>query len=251
VNFVVGLSNDPVKPNDALTVTISPDRAVQGLGLNSISGVVEYHSDSYDFISASGGAAGAAFQYTKPYAVGKTAHLPFTISSATDIPLDPSSPILKILLQARLSDTATTSFVLDSLLLNGSDPNYGNCVLVYFSDTAVSHTELACGDTLLILEMRNQLAFDVENPKPDPITSEDGYQSTLTLHSATDGIAEVRVTDMLGRIVTINSMALSAGESANYSLDLSHEPSGSYFYTVQFSSQYGVATKSGMVMVLR
>jgi hypothetical protein len=251
VLFAVDVNPDPVKPGDTLTVTIVPDLAVQYTGLKSISGLLEYHFDSYDFISDTGETGTTTFQHDAPYVIGKNAYLPFTISSATDISLGSAMPILTVRLLTRLSDTSVSNFFLDSLLLNGSDSNSGSCILGASAQGTPSHILLGCSDTLLILEMRNHLVFDIENPQPNPITSEDGYQSTLTLHSATDGIAEVRVTDMLGRMVTNNSIALIAGETSNYSLDLSHEPSGSYFYAVQFSSQYGVATKSGTVMVLR
>ncbi len=251
VQFTVAANPDPIKPGDTLTVTVTPNLAVQGTGLTSISGTMEYHSDAYKFISATGGAGTAQLQYTLPFAVGETAYLPFTISSPTDILLDPATPIFTLYLQTMVSDTTVSSFTLDSLLLNGSDPNYGNCVFSPSSNGAVSHIQLACGDTLLMLAMSNELALGVENPQPNPLTAENGYQSSLMLHSSSDGIAEVLVTDMLGRIITRNNFALSAGKSASYSIDLSNQSTGEYFYTVLFASMNGTVTKSGKVMVLR
>ena len=252
MEFTVAVSPDPVKPGDTLTVTVTPSLAVQGKGLLSIGGTMEYHSDSYKFLSASGGVESAPLQYQGPVVVGKTAQLPFTISSTTDLPLDPATPILTFYVQAMVSDTTASLFALDSLLLNGSDPTYGNCILSSSTNGAVSHIALGCGDTLLMLEMQNKLAFDAVKIR-SPIRSHPKmvYQSLLALRAALDGTAEVRVSDMLGRIVSANTLALHAGETANYTLDLSNQPAGAYCYTVLFSSMSGVTLKSGTVMVLR
>ncbi len=251
VEFTVALSPDPIKPGDTLTVTVTPDLSVQNVGLVNISGTIEYRYDSYNFISATGGTELAPLQYTQPFAVNGTAHLPFTISSTSTIALDSGTPVLTLRLEAMLSDSTVSSFVLDSLLLNGSDPTYENCVLSASSGSAVSHIALSCGDTLIMLAMQNNLAFEVGNPQPNPVTVDDGRPSVLPLLASTDGTAEVRVTDMLGRTVVSNSIPLTAGVEASYALDLSNQPAGAYFYTFVFSSIHGTVSKSGTVMLLK
>jgi hypothetical protein len=251
VEFSVAVSPDPIKPGDTLTVTVTPDLTVQNVGLKNISGTIEYRYDSYDLITKLGGTVAAPIQFEPLSEEHGTAYLPFTISSFSTIALDSGTPILTLRLQAMLSDSTVSSFNLDSLLLNGSDPTYENCVLSASSGSAVSHIALACGDTLLMLAMQNELVFAVGNPKPNPVTAEDGGQSSLPLLASTDGTAEVRVTDMLGRMVVSNSIPLTAGEPTSYALDLSNQPAGAYFYTFVFSSLSGTVSKSGTVMVLR
>jgi hypothetical protein len=250
VNFKVSFSKMPIAAGESFTVFVKPDRAIPGKGIRSIAGVLVYHADAFNDPSALTGPPGlqCAPQFNQS---GRDRRVTFVFTSAKDISLDPNVPILSAGLSSVVGDSASGMIWIDSLKINGNVPKFSDCVLA--SKTIGSSTQFKafCGDSTIMFRLRGAPLITAERLHPNPVTAQDNFQGTLDLHAAVDGVAEIDVTDAIGRPVSTASMHLQAGQASSYVLDLAHQPAGTYFYAIRFSSEAGRAMKNGMVVLVK
>ena len=64
-------------------------------------------------------------------------------------------------------------------------------------------------------------------------------------------MAVVEVTDGLGRTVSSQTVTLAGQESTAIRLDLSQQPSGTYYYRLRYNSEVGRTERSGMLQLVR
>ncbi|HWF43710.1 MAG TPA: hypothetical protein VG537_03615 [Candidatus Kapabacteria bacterium] len=251
VHFKIALTNMPVHAGENFQVMLYPDRVVQGKNLHSISGILEYYADAFNFDPTSVSTMpGLSLLSSGPVTFGRTAHYTFALTSNSDISLDPAVPILTATLMADVADSVGGNIFVDSLRLNGSDPSF-DCILASSALGVQSQFAIFCADSLLIEFLGNQPLLLVERPRPNPVSARDGYQAAITLQAATEGLAEIELSDGIGRTLSRETIQLSAGAPANYSFNLTDLASGTYLYSVRFASAKGGTRVSGSMLLVK
>ncbi len=250
VKFVIAMPAS-IRIDRHFVAPIFPDRIVQGKGLISISGTLSYQNDDFDFEGITAPNT-LNLLYNGPNITNGVARIPFSLSNAAGIVLDPATPILQLGLNAVWADSAHFSVTLDSLLLNNSDQNYSRCVLGTIAAIASSNLDAEpCGDEILTGELQGNLVFDAAQPSPDPVTAASNYRATLILQSAVSGTIDIELQDALGRTVSQSSASLHAGEADPCTLDFHNQPAGIYYYTIRFNSSSVTAMKNGKVILTK
>jgi hypothetical protein len=138
----------------------------------------------------------------------------------------------------------------DSLRLNGSDPSF-DCILASNTLGVQSQFAIFCADSLLIEFLGNQPLLLVELPRPNPVGVRDGYQAAITLRAATEGLAEIELSDGIGRTLSRETIHLNAGASTNYSFNLTGLASGTYLYSIRFASTNGNTRANGSMLLIK
>ncbi len=250
VNFLIRMPS-PLGAGQHFSAGVFPDRVINPTkGLTSIAGRLLFTDNDFGLDSLS---ATSPLQSTSsgPWVVTGIDHLDFSVSNAAGIALDPATPIVQLWLEALLADSIHYAIALDSVLLNGGDPNFSQCTLATSGGQTSAQFSSACGDTMLMEELLGQNIIFSSAPIPNPVTSDGGFVAELTLQSFADGEAVVELCDALGRTVSHESFSMQAGETVPYTLDLRSSPSGSYFYTIRYVSAMGTAARNGSILVIR
>jgi hypothetical protein len=249
-NFLLRMPNS-LAVNQHFAVGVFPDRTVSASkGLTSVAGRLLYPDNDFTFDSITP-AAGLQLQYTGPTSVNGVDRVDFSVSNGSGIALDPATPIVQLWLGSTLTDSINYAIALDSVLLNGGDPNFSQCTLATTGSDVSAQFTSSCGDSLLIEEMLGHNLIFSSAPIPNPVTADGGYIANLTLQSFVDGIAEIELCDALGRTISRASLSMQAGQTVPYSLDLRDSPSGSYFYTIRYVSPMGTTARNGSILVIR
>lgn len=260
VHFHLTFSSMPVAAGQIFTASLVPDIAVSGRGLHAIHGSFVWRRDNFQ---VGQGTMAAGTGYTPqlnlsgsgPIDVGTLSRYSFDLTSAGDIALDPSTPLVTLPVTAMISDTPAGLIAIDSLRLNQSDPNFSVCELASSGLATATSLSIECGDSALIHYLDGEPIVLAERPRPDPITSENGYRTTLDITSAIDGTAEIALYDDLGREVSRSAaLQLTHGVIQPYTFDLRTLPAGSYHYELLFTGTGGSATSGsprGNVLLIK
>ena len=252
VHFLVSFSKMPVAQGEAFQVFLKPDKAIPlDAGITSIAGVLDYYADAFVFVNGSfKGMPGMNVNTGSNYILAKKNRATFEFTSATPVALDPNTPVMTATLVASLADSLGSDVIVDSMKLNGSDPTFADCVLSNTVTGLNSQFSTLCGDSTLMWFMRGKPLI-TQRISPNPLTSLDGYHGTIDLNAATDGIAEINLSDALGRVISQQSVSLRAGEATSYPFDLVKQSAGTYFYSIRFVSPHGTAMKNGTLMLVK
>jgi len=248
VHFNIAFSKMPVASGQGFTASLVPDIPVSGKGLKTIHGVFEYRSNNFEVIPNSM-TSNFALTQNGPTQVGSIERYSFDVTNPNDIPLDPSTPVVTLPMIAMVSDSVGGMIAVDSLSLNPSDPTFSTCQLA--SNTFASDASLAirCGDSTLIYYMRGKPLVTAERLRPNPVTSENGYQTTLDLTAAEDGTALIALYDGLGREVAHDVITLTHGVLQPYTFHLQNLPAGSYYYQLRFTGISASGSTKGMLLL--
>jgi photosystem II stability/assembly factor-like uncharacterized protein len=237
VHFVLGLTNMPVSAGDIFSATLTPDAKVSaGMGLQEVHGVFQYRRDNFEPGSMTT-SDGQLDPNDKPYDIGKIEYFPFHVTKPSGIALDPTIALVTLPMETMISDSVGGVIQVDSISLNGGDVQFSNCVLSTNTpggqNTSIS---IQCGDSLLISVLNGQPIVTSEQPRPDPVTEENGFQTTLNLHSAANGVAEIILYDAIGEEISHDQLTLSANGTLPYTFHMSNLPAGSYYYGIRFTN---------------
>jgi hypothetical protein len=237
-------------PGQHFAVDVMPDRVVSASkGLTSVSGRLSYFDNDFAFDSITA-AAGLQFQKSGLIRNNGVDEVDFSVSNANGIALDPSTPIVQIWLEPVLTDSVNYSIGLDSLLLNGGDPEFSNCTLATAATGTSPQLGFACGDSIIVNALLGRNLFYASLPAPNPLGA-DGDVAQMSLQSFANGNATIEIYDALGRTVHSESYSLEAGQIFLCPVDLQGSPAGGYFYTVRFLSSTGNAASSGSIILMR
>ncbi|HZK75797.1 MAG TPA: T9SS type A sorting domain-containing protein, partial [Candidatus Kapabacteria bacterium] len=234
---------------------VLPDRAVSaGKNLISISGRLRFPDNDFEFDSvtvATGGTPALQLKTIGPSRANGITTVDFSVSNPSGILLDPAVPIVQLLLEPVLTDTIDYSVQLDSVLLNGGDSQYSNCTLATSGAGTFGQLSSSCGDSLLIEVLRGHPLFFATLPDPNPVGLTDGDGiSHFMLKGNVKGEAVVELFDDLGRAISHQRFSLQAGETLPCSFDLRALPAGSYFYSIRYTSNDGISTSKGSILVV-
>ncbi len=236
VQFIPSLSPNAASAGAVIDLSVMPDKAISGRGLQSVSFDLNYNGDLLD-------ESGRVFSTSIPGAVItvgaelpslKTRHgasLPVTITG-TDLTLDPKLPIADVKFQAMITDTTSTQVTLTNLKLNGGDPNYANCVLSADSSNTNFTEVFLCGDSTLYNYLRTGKLLDIISIRPNPAQDE----LEIDLQSAVKQDATVEIFDALGVRVFSDVRNIAAGSNSIH-LDTKGLASGMYLVRVGGVSQ--------------
>ncbi len=256
--FVLSLTNMPVSAGNTFNATLTPTINVPAsAGLTEISGVFQYRQDN--FVSGSLSAPGYTVTPGNIVDAGTPGHMieyyPFQVTntSGTGIQLVQGAPLVTLQLEAMVSDSLGGMIQVDSLQLNGGDAQFNNCVLTTNSPSGVNTSFTPeCGDSILIGVLNGQPILTSEEPRPNPVTEESGFQTTLNLVAAEDGVAEIMLYDALGEQITRDELTVASGGTVPYTFHLDNLPAGSYYYAVRFTSaSAGTSTLRGTFLLLK
>jgi len=218
------------------TADIFPDRSITGKGLLSISGSLRYPSNDLEFRSIGEG-AGLSITSVGPNPSGKFDKIDFVLSNPLGISLDPAIPILFLKLRTVLTDTISYVITLDSVILNGSDPDYTHCSLATGTAEASADFEPHCSDSLFITTLQNRTLLLITEPIPNPVTAETHYITKIRIESPVTGIANIQIIDAVGRTRYNDDVSLVANTMAENLIDLSEFNSGMYSIVVRYAGQ--------------
>ncbi len=254
VHFILGLSSMPVPASTVFSATLTPDHAVSaGTGLQEVYGVFQYRRDNFEPGTMTTSTPGVNLDPNdQPYDVGTIEYFPFH-ATGTNIQLSPFQALVTLPLEAMISDSLGGIIQVDSLQLNGGDAQFNNCILSTGTPGGLNTSiSIQCGDSILIGVLNGQPILTSEQPRPNPVTEENGFQSTLNLIAAEDGVAEIMLYDALGEEITRDHLALAGGGTVPYTFHLGDLPSGSYYYAVRFTSaSAGSSTLRGTFLLIK
>lgn len=236
--------------NEGFTIEILPDRIVTGKGLFSISGSIYYSVDDFEYLFSKEGSGLSMPSFVRNDG-NNVERLDFVLSNSAGISLDPNIPILSVRLRSLVTDSVSYTVGLDSILLNGSDPNYAHCTLATVGSQVSARYVPACGDSLLITALQHHPLFLASQLSPNPITAETNYRCQIKLQSAATGIFQIQICDAIGRIVKKTAFAAQAGESLDQTIDLHMMAAGSYQYEILYSTDNRLSSTRGNLMLLR
>ncbi len=251
VNFVVRMPLE-LTSGSIFSADVLPDRPVKAVkNLVSISGRLRFPDNDFLFDSITA-AVGLQLNTVRPWLFNGVKTVDFSVAGSAGILLDPAMPIVQLWLEPVLTDTIAYWVRLDSVLLNGGNPQYANCTLATSGAGGSALLRFSCGDSLLLDALGGHDIFFASLPNPNPIGMTEGNGiSYFALQAAVNGEATVDLFDELGRTVSHNSFSLHAGQTVPCSLDLSAQPAGSYFYTIRYVSHYGTSTRTGSILSMR
>ena len=236
VHFSLAFSKMPVNAGDTFSVTLTPNITFLGNGLQEIYGVFQYRNDNFEtgVISANGGSTDPNDKPYPPH--GIIEYYPFHVTG-TNIQLQKGTALVTLPMEAMISDSVGGIIQVDSLQLNGGDVQFNNCVLSTGTPAGIEDSiTLQCGDNILIGDLNGQPLVTSEQPNPNPVTEENGFQTTLNLVAAENGIAEITLYDALGEQITHDELTVASGGTVPYTFHLDNLPAGSYYYAVHFTS---------------
>ncbi len=250
VHFLISFSKMPVGQGESFHVLLKPDKAVSAsAGIHSIAGVLTYHADAF-MPGAITGLPGVTTSIPAPIIVGKKTRQTFVFTSGSALTLDPSVPVMSAGLAAIVADSMGVTISVDSLVINGDDASFSTCTLSSTVLGLQSQFTATCGDSTLMWYLRGKPLI-TDQIRPNPVTSLDGYHGTIELNPALDGIAEINVSDAVGRVVSQSSVVLRGGVVTSYPFDLVKQSAGTYFYSIRFVSEHGSAMHNGTLMLLK
>src|SRR5581483_536754 len=227
VHFIVTVSQTPFAEGQTFTVQLKPDIVFSGTGLNDVRGIFEYRDDNFDVSSGSLIAApGMQIVQSGPNRVGTTAHYSFDLKNPNGIPLDPTKAVVTLPMRAVVSDSVAGRIWVDSIALNGGDRTFGDCVLASSALGTNTTFSIECGDSTLMRKLGSRPIIAGERLRPNQVTQESGYQSTLGLTAAESGIAEIALLNALGETVSTERVALSENATLPYAFKLGQLPAG-------------------------
>ncbi len=254
VHFSLGFSKMPVNSGDIFTVTLTPDAPFTGSGLQEVSGVFQYRRDNFEpgtFSSPGNTVTGG-----NVVDVGTTGHIieyyPFDVTG-NNIQLIQGSALVMLPLEAMISDSLGGIIQVDSLQFNGGDVQFNNCVLSTGTPSGQNDSVmLQCGDNTLIEVLNGNPILTAEQLRPNPVTEENGFQTTLNLLAAEDGEAEIMLYDALGEQVLHDQLLVASGGTVPYTFHLGDLPAGSYYYAVRFTgATAGSSTLRGTFLLIK
>ena len=252
VHFHIALSSMPVAAGGGFTASLVPDLKVSGIGLHSIHGEFVWRADNFEVSQGTMSAEpGMTLGQQGPNTVGTLGTYSFDVTNSNDIPLDPSTPVVTLPMVMMVSDTPAGLIAVDSIRLNESDPTFSECTLASTSLAGNSSLALTCGDSTLMYHLEGHSLLLAERPRPNPVTNETGYQTTLDLTSAIDGTAEIMLYDGLGRLMQRDAVSLTHGETQPYTFKLASLPAGNYHYELLFSSTSGTGSARGSLLLVK
>ncbi len=244
------LSSMSAEAGEVVTAGVFPERVVAGKSLQTVSGVLTFSNDAFDIISRTN-EAGAAITWGAAVSVGSLMRIPFTISSAGELPLDPAVALVSLKLKVLLTDSSSVRVFVDSLSFNPSIPNYSNCVLASQSNPGFFTLALnACGDRTIQNTLGHQPLFSMSPVTPDPVS---GASAKIEIHSTVDGTLNITLRDQLGRTIQAQQILTRSGSNTPIIFDLHNVPSGSYYYSVDLNSMLSKARESqqGSLFIVR
>ncbi len=239
VHFSVSVSKSPIVEGDIFNVMLTPDVKFTGTGLNSVQGVIEWPRDHF--------ATSAAH-----VDVGDIEEYSFMVKGS-NIQLVPGTPLVTLPMEAMIADTVGGTISVNSLALNGGDTNFSNCTLSTSAPlAATTNFQTQCGDSILIGVLNGRPIVTAEKPRPNPVTSETEYQTTVNLLAAEDGVVEVILYDALGEQLTRDNVTVAGGGTVPYTFNLGVLPAGSYYYALRFIGQTATSgTLHGTFLLLK
>ena len=235
VHFALGLSQTSIAARDNFFATLTPDiiLAASPTGLTTVQGVFSYPQNNFQVspmsdphITKQGATdAGGIEQYS------------FTYTNVNGISLDDKTALIYLPLTAMVSDSVGGTISATGFVLNNGDAHFGNCELsISGAPSATTTFQYNCGDTTLIRFLKSHQIVLAEDPRPNPVTSETGFQTTVTLLPAVDGTIEIQLFNALGETIAQDAVPVTANESLPYSFHLANVPSGSYYYSMRLTS---------------
>ena len=209
---------DSLSAGERFAVSIFPDRPVSNTTLLSISGIITYPTDDFDFDSLSA-STGLRLQSSRPMISGSMTRVLFSVSSASGIVLDPARPIVRLWLRAVVADTTNFRVWLDSVTLNSGDPAYAPCA--FSTMFASSSLRPVCGDGPMRQFLAGTSLFFAEDPKPNPAID----AVTIRFHNVSSLGIEYSVVDGLGK-----TRRHGRSSNSDLTLDVSSLPQGVYYF---------------------
>ncbi len=251
VHFKVGFSTMPVVAGQVFNATLTPDIAFSGKGLQTIHGVYEYRSNNFNVGPGTLTSSIPGLVQNGPTKVGTTEQYTFDITG-NNLTLDPTKPLVSLPMEAMISDSVGGTVQVNSIALNGGDVAFNNCVLTSTTQSLNASISIQCGDSLLISVLNGKPIVLSEQPRPNPVTEETGFQTTLNLIVAENGIAEITLYNALGEQLTHDYVPLASGGTVPYTFNLADHPAGSYYYSVHFTSASALSgTLRGTFLLLK
>ena len=236
VDFSPGLSNSSAEVNSEFDYFITPNKAVSNLGLNEIGFTVEFYDDLLEVRGVSSDIPGATISTGTPIQNGRSKTLPIQITG-TNLSLDPSQAIARVRFFTFLTDTTFTSILLDSIRLNGFDPDYERCTLSASSHDTTFTLALLCGDRTIVDFMRHgRSAIEITSIRPNPARDE----VTVEIASELKEAVTVEIYDALGKLVQTSN-----GRARAIVLPVSGLSAGSYI--VRLSCSGGTVSRNFVV----
>ncbi len=253
VHFKLGLSTMPVSAGQQFFATLTPVEPFAGAGLNSIHGEFVYRRDNFEVGTITSMTPSVTKVTGNAIDVGKIEYYDFDATGA-NIALNTADALVSLQLTAMISDSSGGTVSLDSLTLNGGDPEFAGCVLSLGPDTLQLNSTVTfqCGDSLLSTILNGQPIVTSEQPRPNPVTELSGFQTTLNLAAAVSGDAEILLYNALGEEITRDHIALTSGGTVPYTFHLNDLPAGSYYYAIRFTSAISASgTLRGTFVVIK
>ncbi len=237
VNFLLSMPAQ-LAAGQHFAASVLPDRVVSGKGLTSVSGVFVFPDDDFSFDSITAPAE-LQLNWGGPWLVNGVDRVDFGVSNIAGLTLDPAQPIAQIWLRALLADTTNYRVSLDSVLLNGGDPNYSRCTLATGGTGATATLAPACGDSLLMKTMSGSELLLIDPPQPNPATD----NVTIRFRNMVLQPIQYELYDALG---TTRLRGVTQG--SDIVLDVSSLPEGIYFFR---ASSAGAASVSRKIAIAR
>jgi photosystem II stability/assembly factor-like uncharacterized protein len=231
--------------NQEFTANVLPDRTVTGKGIYTIAGKVRYPANDFKYISIKEG-ANLNLTSSGPTNDPKLATISFVLSNASGITLDPTVPVLSLSFRTFVTDTISYSLALDSMVLNGSDPDFANCTLAAGGTSRVASFDPSCGDSLLITSLNGYTLFLASDPMPNPAST----TTTLRLEATTAGVADIELRDALGRALLRSSNMISESSTHDCSFDVTSLSAGTYTAEINFTSNHNSARRLRRLLVI-
>jgi photosystem II stability/assembly factor-like uncharacterized protein len=233
VHFTSQMSPSKAKAGSQVTMQIFPDRAIQNLGLDTLSFDLQYIGDLLTLGQWRTTVGGATLSLGVPQVSGRITTLPLLLAG-TNMQLDPASPPIELTFTARVTDTNSSALNLLHLQLNPGDSDYALCTLGGDIASTTFSLDSECGDPSLEKFLHTgSLQFVSDAAFPDPVTARSNFTSRITFHSPEAGLVSLHLLDALGREVQTTKVDLVSPGSGSFVIDGEKLPGGKYYYRLE------------------
>jgi len=217
INFTLFGMPGTLSAGQSFTAGVYPEQALSGKGITSVSGVISWRRDDFDF----GSWSGLDLSGNSPYSESGRSRAVFTVSNPSGLTLDPTKPLAQISLRAMITDTISYRLYLDSLVLGGDAPQFSACSYSTRGKPDTAVLTPVCPDSILINDLAGRGIMTIAAVQPNPAS--DGV--TISFRGNALGPISYDVIDALGG----TRLRGFTGENA-LTLDVSSLPQGVYFF---------------------